>query len=245
LPTLPNSPSSAYEDEPLADADTIDEMGQERSHFSRTTVALSTTLPRRSPSTQVQSHFSEYSAVTDKMSPSSTYSSFSHDKTPLSVGGETDSLSYPTSPCQLPSMPGTPALSDRHDGPGLPKNSKGAVSHSSSCQSSFPPSPRIDDLDSSGLCITTDARPSQLGKGAVDCYRGFGGFQAYKLPEDEHASELTLRKAGISNDVPESRPVVKMHEEGWPDGQATGTPHPTTMQQLIDELSYLGGMIQS
>jgi hypothetical protein len=71
------------------------------------------------------------------------------------------------------------------------------------------------------------------------------GFQGYKLPEDATSSALTLRKVDTSShDTPQTDGDVQMSDDGWHD-IAQSNPHTTTMQQLMDELSYLGEMIQS
>lgn len=241
LPTLPNSPSSAYEEEMLPDLDQTGDDGklQERSHFSATTVDRFT-KPQISPDLQPGSHFSEFSAV--KISPSSTYSSIFNDQATASISGATESSVDPTSPYQLPSMPRTPVLRDSHDGCVLPDIIK-TLSDPSSCQNSVPSSPKAEDLDMTGLCINPGGYSLHTGKQSH--FRNeYSGFQEYELPMDQHASELTLRKAETRGDYSESQHDSNARDETHTDIQAPPVSGPTMMEQLMDELSYLGDMIQ-
>ncbi|KAL8797628.1 MAG: hypothetical protein Q9182_007164 [Xanthomendoza sp. 2 TL-2023] len=69
-------------------------------------------------------------------------------------------------------------------------------------------------------------------------------FQAHKLLESEHASTLTLRKppSGERTSVPDSTPTDS-HQlvHSWNDG--SDQRHLTTLDELIDDLGYLGQVI--
>jgi hypothetical protein len=236
LPTLPNSPSSVLDEEMTMDTPVPENDNTEpQSHFSAFTI-------NSTNDEQPRSHFSEFT-VRSIGSPSSTYSSTFDYKSP-SLSGHTDHSSFPTSPYHLPSMPETPAMNDGLESYSL-TTPKTLETKSSTREQT--PSTHDDPMDlednMKGLCIDSPHPPSSSSS-----FRPPGlnvGFQGYKLPEDATSSALTLRKVDTSShDTPQTDGDVQMSDDGWHD-IAQSNPHTTTMQQLMDELSYLGEMIQS
>ena len=69
-------------------------------------------------------------------------------------------------------------------------------------------------------------------------------YQHYRLPEDEFGSEITLKSPAAKRDgVMEMPSPPKVAEGGQLAQENSLLGHSTTMQQLMDELAYLGGMI--
>lgn len=68
------------------------------------------------------------------------------------------------------------------------------------------------------------------------------GFQGYSLPEPEHESALTLRKPASVIFSPKQELSSKNHlVQSWNDGMTHGPT--TTLDELVDDLGYLGKMI--
>ena len=78
-------------------------------------------------------------------------------------------------------------------------------------------------------------------------YHENGGFEGYSLPENEHASALTLRnltnatsRSSLRNSSsPQEKSGTKFVER-WIDGSENNK---TALQELVDDLGYLGTMI--
>lgn len=240
LPTLPNSPSSVLDEEMTMDTPVPDnEEFEPRSHFSALTT--NSTVIEKQP----QSHFSEFT-VRSIGSPSSTYSSTFDYKSP-SLSGNTDRSSFPTSPYHLPSMPETPSMND-----GLREQysltvadnlEMKPIAREDTSSTHDPPDDFEDRMQ--GLCIDSPNPPSSSS--SIPPASLNVGFQGYKLPEDANSSALTLRKAEPLYREPQyeqSHGDFEMTDATWPDIPQSN-PHTTTMQQLMDELSYLGEMIQN
>lgn len=236
LPTLPNSPSSVLDEEMTMDTPVPENDDTEpSSHFSVFTMNSTT-------DEQPRSHFSEFT-VRSIGSPSSTYSSMFDHKSP-SLSGNTDHSSFPASPYHLPSMPETPAMNDGLESYSLTTAKTLETKPSTREQT---PATHDDPMDlednMKGLCIDSPHPPSSSSSFRPSDLNA--GFQGYKLPEDSTSSALTLRK--VETSIPDDPPTdgdVQMSDDGWHE-IAQSNPHTTTMQQLLDELSYLGEMIQS
>jgi hypothetical protein len=72
-------------------------------------------------------------------------------------------------------------------------------------------------------------------------------YQHYRLPSQDHASEVTLKKSMVQETNQSGFDMITHDPASSKEQQATepkpGVPHTTSMQQLLNELSYLGGMI--
>jgi hypothetical protein len=260
LPTLPNSPSSVLDAELLA-MDTANQTALDldaalRSHFSESTIAESVISPAFPPP-QEGSHFSEYSIDTDMPSPSSMTSSstFNYDKqSPPSLSVNADQSGLLKSPINIPSGPVTPTLST------IPESfspSKVAIDYldlhgvDASTSVSAPPA----DLSISGLCIDTLDDSEGQTKRQAAVFGNLGPWDGYMLPPHDstsppdaafpeyHTTFLeTPRAAGTAADGSEGREPGSACLNG---DIHKSNAHLTTMQELMDELSYLGDMIQA
>ena len=74
-----------------------------------------------------------------------------------------------------------------------------------------------------------------------------GGFEGYNLPENEHASALTLRnltnatsKSSLRESSSTNEKSGKKFVERWIDGSKSNK---TALEELVDDLGYLGTMI--
>ena len=98
-----------------------------------------------------------------------------------------------------------------------------------------------------GLCIKrAPLTSSSSAFRRAACFGGpDGGFQAYRLPEDAQATELTLRKVQTCEDHYRHGDDGdgKANDETWAK-ISQQSPELLTMQKLIDELSHLGEMIR-
>lgn len=67
------------------------------------------------------------------------------------------------------------------------------------------------------------------------------GFQGYSLPQEEHASDLTLRKLSSSQQQPS--PSTHSHRlvQSWNDGSSQQ--HLAALDELVDDLGHLGQII--
>jgi hypothetical protein len=235
LPTLPNSPTSVLDDVMTLDTPVPENDDSEpQSHFSALTTNSNIVEE------PLRSHFSEFSARSIG-SPSSTYSSTFDYKSP-SLSGHTDHSSFPTSPYHLAVMPETPSMND-----GLDRYSLTTAETLETKTHTRVQTPSADDtMDGledrmKGLCIDGPHPPSSSSfrLPALNV-----GFQGYKLPEDANASGLTLKKVETPIQDSQHYRDVQMTDESW-HGVHGSNHHSTAMQQLMDELSYLGEMIQS
>lgn len=245
LPTLPNSPSSVIEEDTFGNQDGTSEYNESnevRSHFSDLTAR--STLAPPSHLQEPGSHFSEWTINSVKPSPSSTYSANFNDQSSPDLSGGSDPSSQPSSPYHLQSMPDTPTMVDRHnDSLYSDPQTIPSVTNSCSSQQTTSPSSPVSDLNISGLRIgSSDDCTTPINRQAT-YFGDFNGFQGYKLPTDVNASEHTLRKYNAPAEQHEHHEGLGVDGSGWTD-ITQPNPHLTTMQQLMDELSYLGEMIK-
>lgn len=244
LPTLPNSPSSAYSPSAASDSPAkrlSEELKNLKSHFSEMTVS--------SPSYSClvekdRSHFSQWTTTTIAHSPCSEYCVDAMD-----LGSQDSSpLQQPTSPYEVHSMLSkTKSPLAREDTltsevEMLP--STVSCSTISSCDSTSPPSPSYRNLDLSSSSIDNFASWEKRYGMTAD-----GHLPGFALPESLPASDATLKisKPGAFHEQVNSvTPRVGIRRQNSidqiPNYQAIS--HSASMQELIDELSYLGDMIQ-
>jgi hypothetical protein len=223
LPTLPNTPSSAYPASAV-EGDVQDEETEDvtnlQSHFSCTTVD---TEPRtESYIHNDNSRFSDWTDAPTRFSPESEYAPSILDFEPISPPPGLTLEDSQKDQQEFGYQGYDPLKQD-----GLPSAS--SFSTVSSIASSAAPGPQ-DNLDS-----------------AKSGHFSWSKFQHYSLPPEEAGSGATLKPTAA---VEHASPlVVNDHHAGVyqprvTDGQAASVPHSTSMQQLLDELSYLGDMIQ-
>ncbi|OAP64373.1 hypothetical protein AYL99_00345 [Fonsecaea erecta] len=234
LPTLPNTPSSAYPpsvmDEPSTN-DELDDIANLRSHFSCTTIQ--TESPTDSFLPHDRSRFSDWTDGTDKFSPQSELGSSMLDFEPISPLPEA-ALDFPSDTpitVEVQSPPQDFTVGNTSAGPkqgGLP--SAFSFSTVNTVASSTAPSSHVD-LDST-----------------KDAHFSWTSFQHYSLPSEDPGFGAVQKPATVANHV---APVVvdENHRAGVYQPQMSSydestIPHSTSMQQLLAELSYLGGMIQ-
>lgn len=235
LPTLPNSPSSAYDPSFIENSPTkslSEDLQQLESHFSSWTTT--TTSSGTSPPNADRSHFSNCTYISTSYSPSSNYNSVLKAQRLASIADDIPSSPEQSQLSDHSSASVSPMLSSKHtsvasdDGCGLPSES--------TCSS-------ISTYNSSsGSSPTTES--SGLGLEFHGDKRHAGHFQGYKLPDD---SEATIKAYPTfpSDAQPITRLALQRHGS---EKDVLGTPselqHTSSMQKLINELSYLGDMIQ-
>ena len=244
LPTLPNSPSSAYPASAASDSPgkrLSEELKNLKSHFSEMTVSSTSDSCLAEKD---RSHFSRWTAATTRSSPSSDYCI---DAVGFS-SRESSPMRRPSSPYKVHSM------SMEVKGPLVRHGAfmcgaemlPLAISCStiSSCDSTSPPSPSYSHLDP--LLSGIDSSAASEKRFGITAN---GRLPVFVLPDSLPAPETRLK-------VPNS-PVLQAHTDPntprvgikrpdsisqMPHHQAF--PHSASMQQLMDELSYLGDMIQ-
>lgn len=67
------------------------------------------------------------------------------------------------------------------------------------------------------------------------------GFQGYSLPQEEHASDLTLRKLSSSQQQPSPSSHSHRLVQSWNDGSSQQ--HLAALDELVDDLGHLGQII--
>ncbi|KIW88241.1 uncharacterized protein Z519_11352 [Cladophialophora bantiana CBS 173.52] len=233
LPTLPNTPSSAYPpsvvDAPLI-GDDSDDIVNLRSHFSSTTIE--TESYRESYIHHGHSRFSDWTDGTTTLSPQSELASSILDFEPISP---------------IPEV----ALDLSIDNPINASNQITGQDHSEEkCSSAS----KQDGLPSALSFSTVSSFASTTPNSHVDLDSAKDGhfswtsFQHYSLPSEDVGSGLMHKPTSLPKHV---APLVvdENHRMGMYQPQAASyndstIPHSTSMQQLLAELSYLGGMIQ-
>jgi hypothetical protein len=243
LPTLPNSPSSAYPPSAASDSPAkrfSEELKNLKSHFSEMTVS---SISYSSLVEKDRSHFSEWTATTLERSPSSDYCI---DSICFS-SRESSPQRRPSSPYKVHSMSSeakvTVAREDTlmSDSEMLPSTI--SCSTISSCDST-PPSPsyQVFNLPLNGIDNFASSE-KRYGMTADGRHPGL------TLPESLQASDTTLKMQKpslLQEEVNPTTPRVGIRRPNsivqMPNHQ--GFPHSASMQQLMDELSYLGDMIQ-
>ena len=244
LPTLPSSPSSAYPSSAASDSPAkrlSEELQNLKSHFSEMTASSA------SNSCLVEkdySHFSQWTATTIECSPSSDYCIDA-----IGFSSREPSLSRRSSfPYKVHSVSSEAksalAREDTFMSEAELLPSTISCSTISSCDSTSPPSPSYQALDPpfSGIDHSTSSE-KRFGMTADGRLPGFvlpEGLQTsdvrlkiYKSPVFEDQADPTTPRVGIKR--PDSIAQMPNHQ---------GFSHSASMQQLMDELSYLGEMIQ-
>ncbi|KAK5266745.1 hypothetical protein LTR99_007357 [Exophiala xenobiotica] len=234
LPTLPNTPSSAYPPSSVDGSPTqhlLAEMENLQSRFSSTTIETGSNVD--SYIDKERSHFSDWTLSTTRISPKSEYSSSVIDIEPMSPPVDEDCGFADFKTIEIVNQAKTPNDMQTEEYPhsqpnGLPTAL--SLSTISSVVSSAAPSSHAD-LDS-----------------AKEASFSWSKFQHYSLPSEEVSSGVTLKPTDTHEIV---SPLVlgDHHRPAEFRPQVTGLgetslPHSSSMQQLLDELSYLGGMIQ-
>jgi hypothetical protein len=202
-----------------------------QSRFSSTTIETGSNVD--SYIDKERSHFSDWTLSTTRISPKSEYSSSVIDIEPMSPPVDEDCGFADFTTIEIVNQARTPDDVQTEDYPhsqpdGLPTAL--SLSTISSVVSSAAPSSHTD-LDS-----------------AKEASFSWSKFQHYSLPSEEVSSGVTLKPTDTHEIV---SPLV-LGDHHRPAGfrpQVTGLseptlPHSSSMQQLLDELSYLGGMIQ-
>ena len=234
LPTLPNTPSSAY---PLSAVDSpsmrlSSEIANLESHFSSTTIDTASCTdgfgwPERS-------HFSDWTMATSPtLEDKSIVSHEEPDKTGhirpdySQAGDQVDNMLQAT--VQLI--------------PEYPKNA---------------PSGELPlSLSYSTLASTTSSSPSEAQfdlastatiEDTIESTRGPSvSFQQYRLPIENQLSDTTLKyyyERNPPRDEPLNASSVHVQRHGSISDPQLGLSHSESMQQLLHELSYLSNMIQ-
>lgn len=235
LPTLPNSPSSAYPPSSVADDSPRqrfeEELANLQSHFSASTI--DTESYTNSYINSNQSRFSDWTCSTTRFSPTSDYAASVIDLEPTSPSVEVDYTLREVNPIFVAGKDEQKVESNArgYSAPtidALP--SAFSFSTISSIASSAAPSSHID-LDS-----------------AKEADFSWSKFQHYSLPTDETESNATFKQVASPEHVSPLVLETADRDQGFqpPLASYNGStmPHSTSMQQLLDELSYLGDMIQ-
>ena len=236
LPTLPNSPSSAYPPSAIEGHQSCGSMDMDnlQSHFSTTTIDTSSSV-HSSLRDEIPPRFSGFSSNYADTARSSMYATSVIDDEPMSALLEAGAI---TPRCK-----------------GLRRDD------SDTDFEQTPPNvhpPRNDSLPtmlSSSIVSSTTA--SSLATSPSDyalSENNWGGrdtpersyYQHYQLPTQDHASEVTLKETGQEHhdhaDHQGDDDKVALPKAFIGSTQAA-LPHSTNMQQLLHELSYLGGII--
>jgi hypothetical protein len=231
LPTLPNSPSSAYppsnDDGDRSHRGSLD-IDQLQSHFSSTTI--DTDSAASSPDAE-STRFSGWTqgSMTAR---SSIYAHSLIDDEPMSalLG---DGMQTPRRQRESP----TGEVTDFEDTPQQPWPRRDASM----------PSVKSSSTVSSTTVSSLSTSPSEYAPGDDD-WRIVSGkprtenpYQRYQLPLDDHGSETTLKQPNDSSVVASRLPGQGLKEHTLPATQTAY--HSSNMQHLLDELSYLGDMI--
>ncbi|OCT49817.1 hypothetical protein CLCR_06809 [Cladophialophora carrionii] len=226
LPTLPNTPSSAYP--PSAVEEDIqggepEDIANLRSHFSCTTVD---TEPRTdSYIRNDNSHFSDWTDAPTRFSPQSEYASSIADFEPISPP---------------PGLTLDFQLDSQEDPQELERHGYGFLK-----QDGLPSASSFSTVSS--VTSSTAPAPQDNVSSAKSAHFSWSKFQHYSLPTEEAGSGNTLKPTSAVDHVDPL--VVDDHAAGVYQPQVSGVqevsvPHSSSMQQLLDELSYLGDMIQ-
>jgi hypothetical protein len=231
LPTLPNSPSSVYP------PSTVDVSPSQRfcaafknlqSHFSSTTIETGSTTD--SYIDHEVSHFSDWTCGTTRFSAPSEYAPSIIDLEPMSPPTDGEFEFGDVKTIDVVREAG-------HEGVSVQR-------HAESKQEALPSAISSSTISSVASSVTPSSHVGLTG--AKEASFGWNKFQHYSLPTEDAESGATLKPTSTSKQV---APLV-LDENHRPEGFApqvidgSGLPHSTGMQELLDELSYLGGMIQ-
>ena len=225
LPTLPNTPSSVYPAS-IADEDTqeagLADVGVPGSHFSCTTIDSEAYI--NSYICNDNSRFSDWTDAPKQLSPRSPCASSILDFESLSPPAE-PALEHPAD------------IANNVDG--QPEHEQG--SNHASQQHGLPSASSFSTVNS----VASSAAPSSYADpdSAKSGRFSWSKFQHYSLPSEEPGSGITIKPAPTTE---HAGAVVADEQER---AHVAGRPelaivHSSSMQELLEELSYLGGMIQ-
>lgn len=237
LPTLPNSPSSAYppsaadgERSPRGSLD-IDLL---QSHFSTTTIDTSSSAASPGATS------TRFSGWTQRppTARSSMYAYSLIDEEPMSAllgdGMRTPRRDHRRKTGDITDIEDTPQQVFPRRDASLP----------SAISSSTVSSTTVSSLSTSPSEYTPgeeDWKEFPDSRSAARTYH-----QRYQLPIDDHGSEVTLKQPDqgttVAGQQPGDQSLRLQKDESLPNTQR-GYPHSSNMQHLLDELSYLGDMI--
>ena len=234
LPTLPDTPSVLS---PNEHSETL-LTGSSTDLAGLTTGPSKVMVSDEHPPSAHQSHLSHWTGTTDSSYVSSQWSSIFFDgKSPASTQ-ETEHSTPSMSPCGITSAgQSQEAVKQRESSSVLKADRMPSVISSSTISSYDNTSPSSPISETSGSTRAPKAEPTSLQKryGMM-----LGSFDTYKLPAGAEASDATLKShfpcyvdGRPQTDVSDH---VKVTAEDFP--------HTTTMQQLMQELSYLRDIIQ-
>jgi hypothetical protein len=225
LPTLPNTPSSAY---PPSD---VNESPQHdpQSHFSCTTI--DTASATDSYFFNDTSHFSGWTDAPANFSPQSERTSNATEFEPISP---TPDLSFDL----------LIEEADRENKAVEPKEMLAGVASSTHHNMALPLA--LSSLTMSSVASSAASSSHPELESAVEGRFSWSTFQHYSLPSAETGSNITV-KLPLKAEHPAASGQLSAPSMVQPHINAQEDPsiaHSTSMQQLLDELSYLGGMIQ-
>lgn len=248
LPTLPNSPSSVMEEElrringPRLDFDYLN------SHFSQSTAASPDSFLQRGGA----SRFSEWSTDGSAASPSSmtSASTFNNDSA-ASLSGSPRLENIPEFPERQTSLPPL-AESCNTDQVNKPSTSQSICTEGTPCRSTPPSTKSALGLRISGLhitkksdqnqnvasesaCCPTCHSPRLQNRKGVHTATPTGGPPIFGSHEKGGFSTLTTPR--VATGMP-----AEMHHASTIDD---GKPGQNIMQEMMDELSYLGDIIDT
>ncbi|OAG40714.1 hypothetical protein AYO21_05012 [Fonsecaea monophora] len=233
LPTLPNTPSSAYPPSVVDEPSTNEESGGTenlRSHFSCTTIE---TEPYTDRFFHGRSRFSDWTDGTTKFSPQSELGSSILDFEPIS----------PLPDAALDFLNDNPNTIDEGQ---TNKDCSGTTTSNASKPEGLPLALSFSTISS----VASSTVPcAYVNPGSAnDSHFSWTSFQHYSLPSEDIGSGLMQKPASMAKHV---SPLVvdENHRADVYQPQVSSyddstIPHSTSMQELLAELSYLGGMIQ-
>lgn len=232
LPTLPNSPSSAYPPSAVDESPTqrfCMELENLQSHFSSTTIETGSYTD--SYINNERSHFSDWTCGTTRHSLQSEYAPSIIDFEPISPPIDAE---FESRDIKLIDV-GEPVRQDGLEMSGPTKTTPGEL----------PTAPSFSTINS--VASTTPESHVDLS-GAKEEGVPWSKFQHYSLPTEDHGSGATAKPiSGHPKVAPlvvdtQLRPAEFQGQRPTFDGSAM--PHSTSMQELLDELSYLGDIIR-
>ena len=236
LPTLPSSPSSAYPDssaeEHQGDRGSMD-IENLTSHFSTTTIDTSSSI-HSSPAEEDTARFSGFSSNYADTARSSMYATSFIDDEPMSA------LLGPGA-----TTPRRENLQEDDETEFEETPPRGAARRDDSLPTMLSSSTVSSTTVSSLSTSPSDYAPAEDRWGRRASPERFS-YQHYRLPGNDHGSEITLKQPSqesvLRSDHPPTANPFGLRKPSI--GKAQNTlPHSSNMQQLIDELSYLGDMI--
>jgi hypothetical protein len=234
LPTLPNTPSSVYPPSTVfresVDLDALN------SHFSATTI--DTRDGESYLSSPDSLRFSNWSASYPSTYSSSYYSESVIDEEPMSAARASEVIT----PTRDPISDNVTEFDDTPQQAIMPQRNvklTTAVSSSSMSTASNPSMPASPCGSDHGM----DSPWPLSDKVQLNAPERFK-YQHYRLPEDEFGSEITLKSPAARRDGVMEVPTDMKVSGGLSATQDSDIiAHSSNMQQLMDELAYLGGMI--